>query len=98
MTTPTRELANTASIYIPPGPRLGDVVIEAKNIRKAYGDKLLMNDLSFTIPAGAIVGVVGKVQYTYLFIIILINKSIYFYLCSNYQDQMEQVYIYYLLL
>lgn len=59
LSTPTREIANSASIYIPPGPRLGDVVIEAKNVNKAYGDKLLIKDLSFTIPAGAIVGVVG---------------------------------------
>lgn len=59
LSTPTREIANSASIYIPPGPRLGDVVIEAKNVNKAYGEKLLIKDLSFTIPAGAIVGVVG---------------------------------------
>merc|ERR1711871_195003 len=58
--TPAREaLAHTAAIYIPPGPRLGDVVIEAKGVSKAYGDKLLMKDLSFDIPAGAIVGVIG---------------------------------------
>ena len=46
-------------IFIPPGPRLGDVVIEAKDVSKAYGDRLLMEDLSFTIPSGAIVGVIG---------------------------------------
>jgi len=63
LSTPTREIANSASIYIPPGPRLGDVVIEAKNVNKAYGDKLLIKDLSFTIPAGAIVGVVGQYSY-----------------------------------
>jgi len=58
--TPAREaLAHTAAIYIPPGPRLGEVVIEAKGVSKAFGDKLLMKDLSFDIPAGAIVGVVG---------------------------------------
>jgi energy-dependent translational throttle protein EttA len=58
--TPAREgLAHSATIYIPPGPRLGDTVIEAKGITKAYGDKLLMKDLSFSIPPGAIVGVVG---------------------------------------
>jgi ATPase subunit of ABC transporter with duplicated ATPase domains len=58
--TPAREgIAHTASIYIPPGPRLGDVVIEAKGVTKAFGSKLLMKDLSFTIPAGAIVGVIG---------------------------------------
>jgi ATP-binding cassette ChvD family protein len=46
-------------IYIPPGPRLGDVVIEAKNLSKAYGDRLLINDLSFSVPPGAIIGVIG---------------------------------------
>jgi len=46
-------------IYIPPGPRLGDLVIEAKNLSKAYGDRLLINDLSFSVPPGAIVGVIG---------------------------------------
>lgn len=49
----------TQEIYIPPGPRLGDKVIEVKNIRKAYGDKVLFDDLSFNIPAGAIVGIIG---------------------------------------
>ncbi|MFZ0447933.1 MAG: energy-dependent translational throttle protein EttA [Desulfatiglandaceae bacterium] len=46
-------------IYIPPGPRLGEVVIEAKNLSKAYGDRLLIENLSFSIPSGAIVGVIG---------------------------------------
>ena len=46
-------------IYIPPGPRLGDVVVEARGVRKAYGDLLLMDDLSFTLPRGGIVGVIG---------------------------------------
>jgi sulfate-transporting ATPase len=46
-------------IYIPPGPRLGDVVVEARGIRKAYGDLLLIDDLSFTLPPGGIVGVIG---------------------------------------
>jgi ATPase subunit of ABC transporter with duplicated ATPase domains len=46
-------------ISIPPGPRLGDVVIEAEGIRKAYGDKLLFDDLSFSLPRGGIVGVIG---------------------------------------
>jgi ATP-binding cassette ChvD family protein len=58
-----REEANqkieTAEIYIAPGPRLGDVVVEARKIRKAYGDKLLLDDLSFTLPRGGIVGVIG---------------------------------------
>jgi ATP-binding cassette ChvD family protein len=46
-------------ISIPPGPRLGDVVVEAEGIRKAYGDKLLFDDLSFSLPRGGIVGVIG---------------------------------------
>jgi energy-dependent translational throttle protein EttA len=49
----------TAEIYIAPGPRLGDVVVEARRLRKAYGDKLLIDDLSFTLPRGGIVGVIG---------------------------------------
>jgi ATPase subunit of ABC transporter with duplicated ATPase domains len=46
-------------IYIPPGPRLGDVVIELDNISKQYEDKLLFKDLSLSIPPGSIVGVIG---------------------------------------
>ncbi|NND55501.1 MAG: energy-dependent translational throttle protein EttA [Gammaproteobacteria bacterium] len=49
----------TNEIYIPPGPRLGDLVVEVNNLRKAFGDKLLIDDLSFQIPPGAIVGVIG---------------------------------------
>jgi len=46
-------------LYIPPGPRLGNVVIEAENISKAYGDKVLFENLSFKLPPGGIVGVIG---------------------------------------
>ena len=46
-------------ISIPPGPRLGDLVIDAKAVRKAYGDKLLMDDVNFILPRGGIVGVIG---------------------------------------
>ena len=46
-------------IYIPPGPRLGELVIEATNVSKAYGDRLLIEGLAFSIPSGAIVGVIG---------------------------------------
>ena len=46
-------------IHIPAGPRLGDVVLEAKDVRKGYGDRLLIDDLSFTLPRGGIVGVIG---------------------------------------
>jgi len=51
--------AEDLEIYIPPGPRLGDIVIEAKNLTKAYGDKLLFENLSFSLPRGGIVGVIG---------------------------------------
>jgi ATP-binding cassette ChvD family protein len=46
-------------IYIPPGPRLGDVVVEAQDLSKGYGDRLLMDKLSFRLPPGGIVGVIG---------------------------------------
>jgi sulfate-transporting ATPase len=49
----------TQEIYIPPGPRLGDKVIELNNVTKSYGDKLLLANLSLSIPAGAIVGIIG---------------------------------------
>jgi energy-dependent translational throttle protein EttA len=48
-----------AEITIPPGPRLGDVVIVAKDLRKAYGDNLLMDDIDFILPRGGIVGIIG---------------------------------------
>jgi energy-dependent translational throttle protein EttA len=50
---------DTVEIYIPPGPRLGDIVVEARNLRKAYGDLVLFDDLNFTLPRGGIVGVIG---------------------------------------
>jgi ATP-binding cassette ChvD family protein len=46
-------------ISIPPGPRLGDLVVEANGVRKAYGDKLLFDDLNFSLPRGGIVGIIG---------------------------------------
>ncbi|MER3522728.1 MAG: energy-dependent translational throttle protein EttA [Ignavibacteria bacterium] len=46
-------------IYIPPGPRLGDIVIEAEGVAKAYGDKLLFEDLTFSLPPGGIIGIIG---------------------------------------
>jgi sulfate-transporting ATPase len=48
-----------AQITIPPGPRLGDLVVEAKGLRKGYGDRLLIDGLDFTLPRGGIVGVIG---------------------------------------
>jgi energy-dependent translational throttle protein EttA len=49
----------TNEIYIPPGERLGDLVIECKDLRKGYGDRLLVEHLSFSLPAGGIVGIIG---------------------------------------
>jgi len=57
--TEVQKRNETQEIYIPPGPRLGDVVIEADNISKAFGDKLLINGLSFKLPPGGIVGIIG---------------------------------------
>jgi len=54
-----QERNETNEIYIPPGPRLGDVVIEANDLQKGFGDKLLIDGLSFQLPAGGIVGVIG---------------------------------------
>ncbi len=56
---PTPEKLAELQLYIPPGPRLGDVVIEAKNVKKAYGDKLLFDNLNFSLPRGGIIGVIG---------------------------------------
>jgi sulfate-transporting ATPase len=55
----TAQKIDTVEIFIPPGPRLGDVVVEARNLRKGYGDVLLMEDINFTLPRGGIVGVIG---------------------------------------
>ena len=55
----TAQKVEQVEIYIPPGPRLGDVVIEARGLRKAYGDLLLMDDVNFTLPRAGIVGVIG---------------------------------------
>jgi energy-dependent translational throttle protein EttA len=55
----TAQKIEQVEIYIPPGPRLGDVVVEARDLRKAYGDLLLMDDVDLTLPRGGIVGVIG---------------------------------------
>jgi sulfate-transporting ATPase len=55
----TAQKLETAEIYIAPGPRLGDTVVEARGLRKGYGDKLLIDGLDFTLPRGGIVGVIG---------------------------------------
>jgi sulfate-transporting ATPase len=55
----TAQKIETAEIYIAPGPRLGDTVVEARNLKKGYGDNLLIEKLDFTLPRGGIVGVIG---------------------------------------
>ena len=59
LTEDVAQKIDTFEIYIPPGPRLGDVVVEARNVRKGYGDRLLIDGLNFTLPRGGIVGVIG---------------------------------------
>jgi sulfate-transporting ATPase len=54
-----RDPSNRLEIAIPPGPRLGDTVIEVKNLRKGFGDRLLIEDLSFSLPPAGIVGIIG---------------------------------------
>ena len=51
--------ADELEIYIPPGPRLGDIVVDAKDVAKAYGDRVLFDNLCFSLPRGGIVGVIG---------------------------------------
>jgi len=55
----TTEKLERVEIYIPPGPRLGDIVVEARDLKKGYGDVLLMDGINFTLPRGGIVGVIG---------------------------------------
>ncbi len=55
----SERLGKDLEIYIPPGPRLGKIVIEAENVSKAMGDKMLVENMNFMIPAGAIVGIIG---------------------------------------
>ncbi len=54
-----KEKEQKLELFIPPGPRLGDVVIEAKNVSKGYGEKLLYENLNFSLPKGGIVGIIG---------------------------------------
>ncbi len=55
----SKKTLETAQIIIPPGPRLGDLVLEAKDLNKGFGDRLLIENLSFSLPAGGIVGIIG---------------------------------------
>jgi energy-dependent translational throttle protein EttA len=54
-----REIRNAGQIYIPPGPRLGDIVVNVQNVRKSYNERLLIDNLSFSMPKAGILGVVG---------------------------------------
>jgi ATP-binding cassette ChvD family protein len=54
-----QQIPESVEISLPPGPRLGDVVLEVKHLRKGFGDRLLIDDLSFSLPPGGIVGVIG---------------------------------------
>src|SRR5476651_884838 len=55
----TKDREDKLELFIPPGPRLGNVVIEVNNVSKSYGDRVLIDDLSFSVPKGAIVGIIG---------------------------------------
>ena len=59
LTQETKEREDKLELYIPPGPRLGNKVIEAKGVAKAYGDKLLYENLDFSLPPAGIVGIIG---------------------------------------
>ncbi|HEX4158753.1 MAG TPA: energy-dependent translational throttle protein EttA [Rhizomicrobium sp.] len=59
LATSQEQRSGTAQIVIPPGPRLGDIVVEAAGVEKAYGDRLLFENLDFNLPPGGIVGVIG---------------------------------------
>src|SRR6202044_428521 len=54
-----QERNETNEIYIPPGPRLGDLVIEVKGLRKGFGDRLLIDNLNFNLPRGGFLGIIG---------------------------------------
>src|SRR4029079_12469125 len=55
----TAKKIEQVEIYIPPGPRLGDIVVEARNLKKGYGDTVLMEDVNFTLPRGGLARVIG---------------------------------------
>jgi len=59
VTQETEQLARDLEIYIPPGPRLGKLVIETEKLAKTYGDRILFEDMNFSLPAGGIVGIIG---------------------------------------
>lgn len=55
----TNDRESKLQIYIPPGPRLGDVVVEAENIKKSFDERILVEDMTFSMPPGAIIGIIG---------------------------------------
>src|SRR5258708_30182929 len=55
----TKDREEKLELFIPPGPRLGNIVIEANGVSKAYGDKVLFDNLSFSLPPAGIVGIIG---------------------------------------
>ena len=59
LTQESEKRAKDLEIYLPPGPRLGDVVIEANHVNKGYGDQVLLDDMSFSLPPGGIIGIIG---------------------------------------
>jgi sulfate-transporting ATPase len=59
MSQDRKQSASTVEIFVPPGPRLGDLVVDLDGVRKGYGDTVLVDDMTFTVPPGAIVGIVG---------------------------------------
>src|SRR6185295_2195655 len=59
MAKSTQQVADTGDISIPPGPRLGDTVIEASGLTKGFGDRCLIDDLTFRLPRSGIVGIIG---------------------------------------
>ncbi len=59
LTQETQQKLDDLEIYIPPGPRLGNVVIEAEHVRKAFGENLLIDDMNFSLPPGGIIGIIG---------------------------------------
>ena len=59
MAAAPNELRNAGQIYIPPGPRLGDVVVDVSDLKKSFGERLLIDGLEFSLPQAGIVGVIG---------------------------------------
>ncbi len=76
----TKDKEGRLELFIPAGPRLGDVVIEAKNVSKAYGDKLLFDDLNFSLPKAGIVGVIGLTALELVVYFVIFRQDIHYML------------------